>query len=409
MFEDLIGQLAVIDRTPANGQAIRNFTEACARADSDPAEKQRVRDIADLTDAEDLCYEQAVGAAEAGDHVRALPLLRLCAEAGIGEADWYLASTLDALADPEAARWFERAAARGDTRAADWLASRKAGISSGSAAADVMLPLTGAPYCHPDTTIDDLTERLLRSQTGALLVIDGSQVTGMVTLADAAECLHRNRGLPSIQRAETLMRPAATVPAGLPVADALTAAAGNPSGLMVVTRPDGTAAGYLTVEALLNPGQQNQDQPEARKRGSSGETRRGLLAVAAAVIVCAGAAISAGFASHWGPHEYAVQEGYAIDTTIRFSPGQSTLSASARSELTSEAASIKTSGVRATITGYADDRGSTEGDLRLSKERARAVADFLTGKGVATSRLQVEAKVTGPGPADIARIRIWGA
>lgn len=445
MFEDLIGQLIEIDRTPASEQAIRNFTEACARVDSDPREQQRVRDIADLAETEDLLYDQAVAAAEAGDHERALPLLRRCAEAGVGEADWYLATVLDALEDPEASQWYERAAAEGDTRAADWLASRKIGISADSAAepethspgsadsgpdfasgriqavgsselaailpildgcsddsatslwslpctadlvnislapfafsagrvlecvrnsphqkhlvflmddsvreligaqrkvikavqdnadpradiralhdraltarvwnteasilwnrrfaltgspqlpplrmpfgfglpsldtrqdtnlsampgqtaGDVMLPLTEVPSCDPDTTVNEALERLLGSQAAALLVMDGPSVAGLITLADTARCLHQNRGMPSIQRAETLMRPAVTIPADMPVADAVTAAAPNPSGPLVVTGPDGTAAGYLTLETLLNHSQRDQDQPKEKHR-----------------------------------------------------------------------------------------------------------------------------------------------
>ena len=112
MFEDLIDQLTESDNTPADEQAIRDFNEACKRVDTDPRERQRIRDIADLVDADDLIYGQALAAIDRGDHDAAVPLLRRCAAAGIGESAWLLATVLDELGEPEAVKWYLRAAAR---------------------------------------------------------------------------------------------------------------------------------------------------------------------------------------------------------------------------------------------------------------------------------------------------------
>jgi CBS domain-containing protein len=124
MIEDLIDQLAETDSTPADEQAIRDFNEACKRVDTNARERQRIRDIADLVDADDLIYGQALAAIDRGDHDGALPLLRRCADAGIGESAWLLATVLDELAKPEALLWYVRAAREGDPRAEARLAER---------------------------------------------------------------------------------------------------------------------------------------------------------------------------------------------------------------------------------------------------------------------------------------------
>ena len=122
MFEDLIDQLTESDNTPADEQAIRDFNEACKRVDTDPRERQRIRDIANLVDADDLIYGQALAAIDRGDHDAAVPLLRRCAAAGIGESAWLLATVLDELGEPEAVKWYLRAAREGDQRAETKLA-----------------------------------------------------------------------------------------------------------------------------------------------------------------------------------------------------------------------------------------------------------------------------------------------
>jgi CBS domain-containing protein len=117
MIKDLIDQLSEPDHAPADDQAVRAFTEACRRADTDPREKQRVRDIADLAEADGIIYDQAIAAVERRDYANALPLLRRCAAAGIGDSAWYLAVVLDEEGDAEAARWYAQAARDGDPRA----------------------------------------------------------------------------------------------------------------------------------------------------------------------------------------------------------------------------------------------------------------------------------------------------
>jgi CBS domain-containing protein/tetratricopeptide (TPR) repeat protein len=123
-IEDLIKDLA--EPGPPDEQAIRDFTEACRQVDEDPRERQRYRDIADLIEAEDALYAQAVAALGRGDHDTALPLLRMAAERSVGDAAWLLAATLDKRGEAdEAATWYERAARDGDSRAEAALGARQ--------------------------------------------------------------------------------------------------------------------------------------------------------------------------------------------------------------------------------------------------------------------------------------------
>jgi TPR repeat protein len=106
------------ETTPCHDQAIRDFTAIYRRHDEDPRQRQRIREIAALIDAEDALYAQAVAALDRGDGDLAAVLLRQPAEAGIGEAAWLLGSVLEEKGDIAAAvGWYERAAEDGDSRA----------------------------------------------------------------------------------------------------------------------------------------------------------------------------------------------------------------------------------------------------------------------------------------------------
>lgn len=100
-FDDLISQLAEAGQAPAGQQAVRDFTAACQRLDNDPREKQRIHDITDLLEAEDVIYDQALAAVERKDPAAALPLLRRCAAAGIGDSVSLLAAVLEELGNDE--------------------------------------------------------------------------------------------------------------------------------------------------------------------------------------------------------------------------------------------------------------------------------------------------------------------
>jgi tetratricopeptide (TPR) repeat protein len=118
MFKDLIDDLAGTEHAPADERAVQDFAEACRRADTDPREKQRIRDITDLVDAEDALYDHAVAVLCRGDHDTAVALLRRAAEKKIGDAAWLLAVALDERGETaEAITWYRRAARDGDSRA----------------------------------------------------------------------------------------------------------------------------------------------------------------------------------------------------------------------------------------------------------------------------------------------------
>ena len=127
MIKDLIDDLAGIEHAPADERAVQDFAEACRRVDTDPREKQRIRDIIDLVDAEDALYDQAVAALGRGDHDTAVALLRRAAEKRIGDAAWLLAVALDERGETaEAITWYRRAARDGDSRAEAALAEADA-------------------------------------------------------------------------------------------------------------------------------------------------------------------------------------------------------------------------------------------------------------------------------------------
>ncbi len=127
MIKGLVDDLAGIQHAPADERAVQDFAEACRRVDTDPREKQRIRDIIDLVDVEDALYDQAVAALGRGDHDTAVALLRRAAEKRIGDAAWLLAVALDESGETaEAITWYRRAARDGDSRAEAALAEADA-------------------------------------------------------------------------------------------------------------------------------------------------------------------------------------------------------------------------------------------------------------------------------------------
>lgn len=126
-IEDVLRDLArtLADVPEGTGEELREeFIRACRRVDDDPREQQRIDDIADLLEAEETLYAEARATADRGDIDTAVPLLRQCAEAGIGEAAWLLARLLEDIGNTsEAMIWYQRAHDDGDTRADQKLAA----------------------------------------------------------------------------------------------------------------------------------------------------------------------------------------------------------------------------------------------------------------------------------------------
>jgi tetratricopeptide (TPR) repeat protein len=154
-FDDLLRDLArtLADAPERSGAELREeFVAACRRIDDDPRERQRISEIADRFDADEALYSQAVAAADRGDADTAVPLLRRCAQAGLGEAAWLLAQLLEDTGNlPDAITWYESAYEYGDIRAAEKLAGLHArqylpagnaadgGTPHGGSAAPVMI------------------------------------------------------------------------------------------------------------------------------------------------------------------------------------------------------------------------------------------------------------------------------
>jgi CBS domain-containing protein/tetratricopeptide (TPR) repeat protein len=126
-IDDLLRDLArTIARVPDStaAEAREAYLRACRQLDENPAEQQRIDDIADLLEAEETLYAQARAAADRGDTATAIPLLRKCAEAGTGEAAWLLAQLLEETGDTaEAMIWYQHARDDGDDRADEKLAA----------------------------------------------------------------------------------------------------------------------------------------------------------------------------------------------------------------------------------------------------------------------------------------------
>lgn len=124
-FDDLLSDLARTLRVPdsAADEAREAYRRACRRLDENPAEQQRINDIGDLLDAEEVLYAQARAAADRGETATAISLLRRCAEAGTDEAAWLLAQLLEETGDTaEAMIWYQHASDDGDDRADEKLA-----------------------------------------------------------------------------------------------------------------------------------------------------------------------------------------------------------------------------------------------------------------------------------------------
>jgi peptidoglycan-associated lipoprotein len=74
---------------------------------------------------------------------------------------------------------------------------------------------------------------------------------------------------------------------------------------------------------------------------------------------------------------------------VQFELDSAALSDAARSTLAGHATWLKThAGARVTVEGHCDERGTTDYNLALGEQRARAAREYLVGLGVAANRLQ---------------------
>lgn len=88
-----------------------------------------------------------------------------------------------------------------------------------------------------------------------------------------------------------------------------------------------------------------------------------------------------------------VIEKITLNTDVLFAFNKAELTSAGEQKLDELAQSAKGTDVdKVVLTGHADRIGSEDYNQKLSEERAQAVADYLTSKGVDRSHLQVEAK-----------------
>lgn len=115
-----------------------------------------------------------------------------------------------------------------------------------------------------------------------------------------------------------------------------------------------------------------------------------LIAVAAAGLLFAGCQKKVEVSTDKSAGTNAVKTSVAKPSTnaVYFAFDQSDLDAAARATLDANAAWLNANGgVKVTIEGNADERGSREYNLALGQRRADAVRDFLTSRGVSADRI----------------------
>jgi len=95
------------------------------------------------------------------------------------------------------------------------------------------------------------------------------------------------------------------------------------------------------------------------------------------------------------PKGFSIAPGSSQDLVVNvgdrvfFALNKSNLSATARSTLEKQAAWLKKyGGVRVTIEGHADERGTREYNLALGERRANSAKDFLIALGVSPNRVK---------------------
>jgi peptidoglycan-associated lipoprotein len=75
---------------------------------------------------------------------------------------------------------------------------------------------------------------------------------------------------------------------------------------------------------------------------------------------------------------------------VYFGTDSHTLDAEARAVLDTQATWLtRNSGIRVTVEGHADERGTREYNLALGDRRANAAKNYLAGRGIAASRMNV--------------------
>ena len=81
----------------------------------------------------------------------------------------------------------------------------------------------------------------------------------------------------------------------------------------------------------------------------------------------------------------------AIDDAINFDFGKSEIKPESYGYLNSLAETLKRTNAKILVKGHTDNRGSEEFNLNLSKERAKAVMNYLIDRGVSSSKLSYSA------------------
>lgn len=78
-----------------------------------------------------------------------------------------------------------------------------------------------------------------------------------------------------------------------------------------------------------------------------------------------------------------------MQTVYYFGFDESTITDETRAALDGAAVALKAAGISFRLEGHADERGTPEYNLALGERRAQAVASYLNGQGVDTSKAEI--------------------
>jgi HD-GYP domain-containing protein (c-di-GMP phosphodiesterase class II) len=188
-IDDVIRRMALSPDVERDGAALREFTTATRRADTDPDEAGRIRALAESIDADILAYDQGLAALDHGDTNAAETLLLRAVTAELGDADGILAELLTQAPDSDASLSLHQRAAEARAHRAILNAAYKRHGAEPSARNAFLRRLPQVLRAERAVTADDLTEVLMTAmeakdpytrghseRISALVVLIGQQV-----------------------------------------------------------------------------------------------------------------------------------------------------------------------------------------------------------------------------------------
>jgi HD-GYP domain-containing protein (c-di-GMP phosphodiesterase class II) len=188
-IDDVIRRMALSPNVDQDEAALREFTTATRRVDTDPGETERIRALAESVDADIVAYDQGLAALDHGDTDAAETLLLRAVTAELGDADGILAELLTQAPDSVAPLSLHQRAAEARAHRAILNAAYKRHGAEPSAWHALLRRLPPILRAERNVTADDLTAVLMTAmeakdpytrghseRISALVVLIGQQV-----------------------------------------------------------------------------------------------------------------------------------------------------------------------------------------------------------------------------------------